>query len=86
MPVFSRRERPFQGADDAPFEIEVTLFVIALEVVSHLNALHRRVHDLPPQFSVGLRLTTHLVYYGVQRLICVMDEHALPALRIPIAV
>jgi hypothetical protein len=79
-------EGPFQGADNAPFEIQVPASVIALEVVGDLSTLHRGAHDLPALFSVGVRPTVRLVYYSLQRLIRVVDEGALPPLRVPLAV
>ena len=82
----SRQERPLQGTDDAPFEIMVPDVVIVLEVAGDLNTLHPGVHDLPPLIAVAFHLATHLVYYGFQRLICVMDEGGLPPLRVPLAV
>src|SRR5271165_2447679 len=42
------RDRPFQGADNAPLEIMVAASVIVAEVASDLNPLHRGAHDLPP--------------------------------------
>src|SRR5258705_12296505 len=80
------RERPFQGADDAPFEVKAPAFVVALEVVGDLSTLHRGAHDFPPLFAVGLGEPACFVQYRLQCFIRVGDEDGLPLLRVPRAI
>jgi hypothetical protein len=79
-------QRPFHATDNAPFEIQLSAFVVALESVGDLNTLHRGVDEFPSVFAVGLRESAHLGYQVFERLIRVVDEMVLPPLRIPLIV
>ena len=81
-----RWQGPLHGADDAPLEVELAALVVAREVVRDLNALHRRVDDLPPLRSVGVRMPIRFVDDNLQGFIRHADEGGFPPRWGPFAV